>query len=214
VLEPRRQYADDAELSSREADRAVQNPLVRLEPAAPHGVAEHDDGVRFAVLFRAFEFPAPREGMAEYLEETSGHLHAAKLLGAIPFGELEIVPHVRGDPGKRLELGPVVAKVRRGHGPGADLWRFFIQPDELLGFRVGERRNEYAVDGAEDRGVGAHAHSQCQNSREGERGRAPQQARGVKRILEDVSHGTISCLHAWLPNHPAAAPSWVGADCE
>ena len=160
----RRQRADDADDSAR---RAVDSNLladdVRIlaETLVPQPVPQHDHRVLPGAPFLFPEIAPEDERHAKHVVEPRRRPHRVHLFGTIGGSDVHRAACPRSHPRKDSRLSLPLEEIAGGRDVAAVL---HARPhhDQLIGFRIRQRREQRAVDDAEDGSVGTNAQRQCQ----------------------------------------------------
>jgi hypothetical protein len=147
-------------------------------------VADHDRAGNVAVL----EPAAEDRRAAEHANHARRHQHTLRRypLTADDEGGGDDVG-LEGLDVHRLQHPPQRVHVGRRHRTGVTLHNRIANPNrnELIGFVVRQRREQHAVNDAEDGAVGADAEGECRDAGRGERRLAPDRAHRVANVLKD-----------------------------
>ena len=196
--EPRRHHADDGVRPAVQPQRPAERRRAALEQPQPQPVAQHDD--RFGLAVRPdvgrLDRPADDRRHAEEVEGVAGQQDAAEALGR------ELAGHAARfrstSPSRRRTPAPrPAAEARRASSvcPPRPSTRAHLRRPDLARPRVRIRRDEDAVDDAEDGRGRADAQRQRQQRDQHERRAAPERPDGIAEILsqrfEPASHARL-----------------------
>lgn len=117
-------------------------------------------------------------------------MSARELLRVARADQIEKPILVRGHALESLTLRAPIEEIRGWSGAMDDFAITVCLPgdDQLLGVWVWQRLQDYGVDDAEDRRVGANAQSECEHSNHGEGRALAEQAAAIQQILPKLSH--------------------------
>ena len=194
MRERRRHHADDVVAAAVELERLADDVGPGGEAAPPEGIAEHDDVAPSRIVVALEQRPAERRRRAQHREVSGRELLADDAFGPIGAGDRERAIPVdlhrveeRGllPPGVEVEAGALRVAALLAV-PGGD-------PDQAVGVAVGQRRQQDAIDEAEDGEVGADAEGDGGDGGGGEPRTAEEGAKGGAD-----RHDAKKLAHVWL----------------
>ena len=186
VVRARLEHTDDDGFLHRQVERLPDDCRVRSEHALPVAVREHDHRLRGLAPVARQQQPPEMRPDAEELEEVRRHQPAGRPVRVATSENVER-PVAKLDElvdGRRLR--PVVGDFREREARVLDARRDLrlAQVDDPVGFGVGKRPQQHAVDDAEDRCIGPDAEAERQDEREREPGHARQRAQRKTDVVD------------------------------
>ena len=170
-------------------------PGIAVEALAPEPVAQ-DDGQRAAgTLLLGREEAAVLRRRAQQVEQGTGDVGAANLLGMLIAGHIELIGPVQRQVLERSQVVPPVGQRRnRDAANTAALLgaRDLEDPHQSVRGGVGQRLEQHAVDDAEDTGRGPDPESQREDGHRGESLAARQYPNGVADVGDQGGHTMLS----------------------
>jgi hypothetical protein len=203
--ERRRHHADHGEGIAVEGDGAADDRGIGPEVRLPGAVAQHDH-----LLVRPLERASEHRSPAEHREETRGRVgdgDARRVLG----DERDLPVEPGADAGDALRAGAQVLEVGPGYLLDAPFGGDFVEPEQAVGFGIGQRPEQHRVDHAEHERVGGD--HQRQGRARGQRiGRTPpERTQGPAQVIAQVrqqfahAHPPVPGLRQFLALPPHRA---------
>ena len=171
-----------------ECDGLIYGAGVASKPVRPQRVAQNHHGRRAGLVFIIVEQAADGRLSSQCGEAVSRYAHTGQTMRLALAGEVVTSPVVNADVFEDRLLRPPIAEVRVGDRHGGEVRAAFAQPDEPLGFRVGQRTEQHGIHDAEDRRVRSDAQCDREHGHRGEAGIVQQLAEGEFEII----HGSLN----------------------
>jgi hypothetical protein len=147
-------------------------------------VTQHDHAFASRLFLVRTERAPERQVGPQQLEEIRRHRRAGKPLGLTADRQVEVrIRRERRQMRKRARALSPIDEVRRSHGPGVPVLEIpFLNHDQPIGVRIGQRLDQQRVADAEDRGIGCDPESQGQNRGGRKHRRTPEHADGQVHV--------------------------------
>ena len=181
----RRQDADHRAGLAIDANLGPDNVAVAVEPLLPQPVPEDDHLIVAGTPLVGGEVPAEKERQADHRVEARRHADGIDLFGALGGGDVDGAP----GPGdeileRRRLLLPV--DIVAGRRDVAEALHPRPDHDELVRIGIGHRREQRAVDDAEDGRIGADSEREGQDGDRREAGPAQQEAEAEHHVPSEM----------------------------
>ena len=187
--------ADDFHRRARDRDRAAEHARVAAELALPEPVIEHGHpGMSRLVLTRQ-QAPAERDRQAKQAEQAVAHVRSADLARFAGAQHGEHAARIRLDLLERPRVLADAHEVRRRQRVGRAVGIERGDPIQPIRIPERQRRQQDALDDAEDGAVRPDSERQRRQGHGGEARRAAQHPQRVPDILAQLGHVFGSCHH-------------------
>src|SRR5580692_9817685 len=186
-----RSDSDDSERLVVDQDALADNCGITTEPLLPKFVAEDHEGVLpWNPAFVRGKRAASDRLKTEHGEVIPANHFAPSALGTSCCAEVHGVRAVCNKVGENRLQVSIVLEVRiRKVQRKVETRRLGCEDDELLGVSYREGPPEYAIENAEDGGIGANAETEGEHGDEREAGTLQEHAKCVAQVFPESFHG-------------------------
>ena len=197
VKQPRSrgQDADDFHRRAGNRDRAAEHARVAAELALPEPVIEHGHAAVTWLILAGQQGPPERDRQSEQAEQAVAHVRSADLTRLAGAQHREHAARERLDLLERSRLLADAHEVRRRQRVGRAIGIERGDPIQPIRIPERQRRQQDALDDAEDGAVRPDSERQRRQGHSGEARRAAQHPQRVPDILSQLGHVFGSCHH-------------------